>query len=115
SRGAYAEALRRFLAPHVGALGDDSRRRLETNPLRILDSKDPKERELLAGAPALSDHLTESARNHFATVCEALDDFGVAYKVSDRLVRGLDYYTDTVFEIVSRELGAQDALLGGGR
>jgi len=115
SRRAYAEALRGYLQPHADALGADSRRRLETNPLRILDSKDPKERELLAGAPALGDHLTDAARDHFATVCEALDDFGVKYKISDRLVRGLDYYTDTVFEIVSRDLGAQDALLGGGR
>ncbi len=115
SRRAYADALRAYLQPHIDALGADSRRRLETNPLRILDSKDPKERELLAGAPALADHLTDAARGHFATVREALDDFGVRYQVSDRLVRGLDYYTDTVFEIVSGGLGAQDALLGGGR
>jgi histidyl-tRNA synthetase len=115
SRRAYAEALRAYLQLHTEALGADNRRRLETNPLRILESKDPKERELRAGAPALSDHLTDAARNHFATVCEALDDFGVRYQVSDRLVRGLDYYTDTVFEIVSRGLGAQDALVGGGR
>ncbi|HEV8242016.1 MAG TPA: histidine--tRNA ligase [Thermoanaerobaculia bacterium] len=115
SRGAYAEALRAYLQPHADALGADSKRRLETNPLRILDSKDPKERELLAGAPALADHLTDAARAHFAAVREALDRFGVRYKVSDRLVRGLDYYTDTVFEIVSRDLGAQDALVGGGR
>ena len=115
SRHAYSAALRAYLQPHAEALGADSKRRLETNPLRILDSKDSKERDLLAGAPALADHLTDAARTHFATVCEALDDFGVKYKVSDRLVRGLDYYTDTVFEIVSRDLGAQDALVGGGR
>ena len=115
SRRAYAEALRAYLQPHAEALGADSKRRLETNPLRILDSKDRQERELLAGAPALADHLTDAARAHFAAVREALDRFGVHYKVSDRLVRGLDYYTDTVFEIVSRDLGAQDALVGGGR
>jgi histidyl-tRNA synthetase len=115
TRRAYGEALRSFLAPHVGALSPDSRRRLETNPLRILDSKDPRERELLAGAPALADHMTDGARAHFAAVREALDRFGVKYRVSETLVRGLDYYTDTVFEIVSRDLGAQDALVGGGR
>jgi histidyl-tRNA synthetase len=115
SRAAYAEALRAYLAPHAEALSADSVRRLDVNPLRILDTKDPKERELLAGAPALADHLTEGARAHFATVRELLDRFGVRYRVSERLVRGLDYYTDTVFEIVSRDLGAQDALVGGGR
>ena len=115
SRRAYAEALRAFLQPHVEQLGADSRRRLDANPLRILDTKDPRERELLAGAPALADHLTAGARAHFAAVRATLDRFGVRYRVSDRLVRGLDYYTDTVFEIVSRDLGAQDALVGGGR
>jgi len=115
SRRAYGEALRTFLAPHREQLGPDSQRRLETNPLRILDTKDPAERELLAGAPALADHLTDAARAHFATVRALLDRFGVKYRVSERLVRGLDYYTDTVFEIVSKDLGAQDAVCGGGR
>ncbi len=115
SRAAYAAALRAYLQPQAARLGADSRRRLEVNPLRILDSKDPDERQLLAGAPALADHLTAAARGHFATVREALDRFGVRYRVSERLVRGLDYYTDTVFEIVSRHLGAQDAIVGGGR
>jgi histidyl-tRNA synthetase len=115
SRAAYRDALQAFLAPHRERLSEDSRRRLELNPLRILDSKDPADRELLAAAPALADFLGEEARGHFATVRAALDRFGVRYRVSDRLVRGLDYYTHTVFEIVSRELGAQDALVGGGR
>jgi histidyl-tRNA synthetase len=115
SRARYAEALRAFLAPHGERLSPESRRRLELNPLRILDSKDPADRELLAGAPALGDFLGEEAREHFATVRAALDRFGVRFQVSERLVRGLDYYTHTVFEIVSRELGAQDALVGGGR
>jgi histidyl-tRNA synthetase len=115
SRRAYGEALREHLLPLAERLGPDSRRRLDANPLRILDTKDPQERELLAGAPALADHLTAEARAHFAAVREMLDRFGVRYRVSERLVRGLDYYTDTVFEIVSRDLGAQDAILGGGR
>jgi histidyl-tRNA synthetase len=115
SRARYADALRAHLAPHRERLSEDSRRRLETNPLRILDSKDPADRELLAGAPALADHLTPAAQAHFATVRDALQRFAVRFRVSDRLVRGLDYYTDTVFEIVSRDLGAQDALVGGGR
>ena len=115
SRAAYRDALLAFLAPHREGLSEDSRRRLELNPLRILDSKDPGDRELLAGAPALADFLGAEAREHFATVRAVLDRFGVRYRVSDRLVRGLDYYTHTVFEIVSRGLGAQDALVGGGR
>jgi histidyl-tRNA synthetase len=115
SRARYAEALRAFLAPRRDRLGPDSQRRLEVNPLRILDTKDPAERELLSGAPALADHLTDAAREHFAVVRGALERFAVRHRVSERLVRGLDYYTDTVFEIVSRDLGAQDALVGGGR
>ena len=115
SRARYQEALLAFLLPHRDRLGPDSQRRLELNPLRILDTKDPAERELLTAAPALADYLTEAAREHFAVVRGALERFGVRHRVSDRLVRGLDYYTDTVFEIVSRDLGAQDALVGGGR
>jgi len=115
SRAAYSTALREFLAPHTESLSADSRRRLDVNPLRILDTKNPLERELLKGSPALKDYLTEGARAHFATVREVLDRFGVRYRVSEQLVRGLDYYTDTVFEIVSKDLGAQDALVGGGR
>jgi histidyl-tRNA synthetase len=115
SRAAYRQALRDYLEPHRAALGEDSRRRLDTNPLRILDSKDPAERELLAGAPALADHLSAEARAHFDAVVAMLDRFGVRYRIEDRLVRGLDYYTRTVFEIVAEGLGAQDAIVGGGR
>ena len=115
SRAAYRQALRDYLEPRRAALGEDSRRRLDTNPLRILDSKDPAEKELLAGAPALADHLSEDARAHFAAVVAMLDRFAVRYRIEDRLVRGLDYYTRTVFEIVAEGLGAQDAIVGGGR
>jgi histidyl-tRNA synthetase len=115
SRAAYRRALRDYLEPHRAALGEDSRRRLDTNPLRILDTKDPAERQLLAGAPALADHLSAEARAHFAAVQAALARFEVRYRIEGRLVRGLDYYTRTVFEIVAEGLGAQDAIVGGGR
>jgi histidyl-tRNA synthetase len=115
SRAAYRQALRDYLEPYRAALGEDSRRRLDTNPLRILDTKAPAERELLAGAPALAEHLSPEARAHFDAVVAALDRFGVRYRIEGRLVRGLDYYTRTVFEIVSEGLGAQDAIVGGGR
>ena len=87
---------------------------MATNPLRVLDSKSPQEQDLLAAAPQLRDALTDQSRAHFAAVCAALEQFDVAYEVSPRLVRGLDYYTNTVFEIVSTGLGAQNAICGGG-
>ncbi|HEX2163615.1 MAG TPA: histidine--tRNA ligase [Thermoanaerobaculia bacterium] len=115
ARAAYREALRAHLEPHAEALSEDSRRRLETNPLRILDSKLPAERELVAGAPPLEACLDAESREHFAAVRRLLDRFGVDYRVEPRLVRGLDYYTRTVFEITAAGLGAQDAIVGGGR
>jgi histidyl-tRNA synthetase len=115
SRGAFRQALVDYLAPHADSLSDDSQRRLDTNPLRILDTKSPAEQALLAGAPRLADHLTQEAAEMFDAVRELLDRFGVAYRVDDSLVRGLDYYTGTVFEITAEGLGAQDAVCGGGR
>jgi histidyl-tRNA synthetase len=115
SRAAYREALKEYLEPHRETLADDSRRRLETNPLRILDTKVPRELELLEGAPSLADHLSDESRQHFDAVRTALERFEIDYRVEDRLVRGLDYYARTVFEIVSEGLGAQDAIVGGGR
>ena len=115
SRAAYREELVRHLEPHREALSEESRRRLDTNPLRILDTKDPAERELLAGAPRLAESLTADDRDHFQAVRRILDRFGAGYRVDDRLVRGLDYYTRTVFEITAEGLGAQDAIVGGGR
>ena len=115
SRAAYREGLRAYLMPHHEALGKDSRRRLEDNPLRILDTKDPAERRLLEEAPELADYLNRESREHFESVQRALERFEVAYRIEPRLVRGLDYYTRTVFEIVSEGLGAQDAIVGGGR
>ena len=114
-RQRYSQRLREFLEPYRDELGADSRRRLETNPLRILDTKAPRERELLEGAPRLRDELGGPARDHFQVVCDELGRFGVDFEIDDRLVRGLDYYTRTVFEITSTALGAQNAILGGGR
>jgi len=115
SRAAYRDELVRFLEPKRDQLSEDSRRRLETNPLRILDTKSPAERALLEGAPRLADCLTAEDREHFDAVRAVLDRFGAEYRLDDRLVRGLDYYTRTVFEITAAGLGAQDAIVGGGR
>jgi len=115
SREAYRRELVRFLEPKKDLLSEDSRRRLDTNPLRILDTKSRAERELLEGAPRLVDSLTSEDREHFEAVRGVLDRFGVSYRLDDRLVRGLDYYTRTVFEITAAGLGAQDAIVGGGR
>ncbi|KAB2964814.1 MAG: histidine--tRNA ligase [Thermoanaerobaculia bacterium] len=114
SRAAYRDAIRSHLLPSKERLSDDSRRRLDTNPLRILDSKSPEEQELLATAPRLDGSLTAAAAAHFRQVLSSLDAFRLAYTVEPRLVRGLDYYTNTVFEIVSEGLGAQNAICGGG-
>lgn len=114
SRAAYRETLLRFLEPHREELSEESVRRLATNPLRVLDSKSPQEQELLAAAPRLADSLSEKSRTHFAAVCSALEQFEVPYEIAPRLVRGLDYYTNTVFEIVSEGLGSQNAVCGGG-
>ena len=115
SRSRFAAALREVLLPQRDALGEDSRRRLDSNPLRILDTKVAAERELLVGAPRLADFLGEDDRRHFSRLLELLDRWRVPYEVDDGLVRGLDYYPRTVFEIASQDLGAQDAILGGGR
>ncbi len=114
SRAAYREALRDHLLPMKESLSEDSRRRLETNPLRILDTKSAEEQALLAFAPRLEGSLTPAAAAHFERVLAAMDAFGLAYSVEPKLVRGLDYYTNTVFEIVSEGLGAQNAICGGG-
>jgi histidyl-tRNA synthetase len=114
-RPAYVETLRTALRANAGALGPDSRRRTETNPLRVLDSKAPEEQELIASLPRIGDHLCEGCRGHFAEVLRELDVLGIAYRVDHRLVRGLDYYVRTTFEVTSGALGAQNSLLGGGR
>ncbi len=115
SRENYRKALLKYLRPRTAELSEDSQRRLETNPLRILDSKAPGDTEILAAAPQLIDHLSDESRDHFDRVVAALDTLEIPAIRSPRLVRGLDYYTRTVFEIVSGDLGALDAIVGGGR
>ena len=115
SRKRFRQALVDYLAPHHDSLSEASRQRLDTNPLRILDSKSRADREILAGAPRLEEHLSDGSRRHFEAVLGSLESRGIAVERSPHLVRGLDYYTRTVFEIVSSDLGAQDAIVGGGR
>ncbi|MFC1602737.1 histidine--tRNA ligase [Pseudomonadota bacterium] len=114
-RLAYRELLVEYLSSNQDQLDEDSRRRLGGNPLRILDSKNPDMRELIAGAPALMDHLGDESRAHFDAICTGLDTAGVAYVINPRLVRGLDYYARTVFEWVTDRLGAQGTVCAGGR
>ena len=115
ARAAYRERLQDYLRGHFDLLDEDSRRRLDSNPLRILDSKNPALAQLIAGAPSLPDHLDAESREHFGRLCELLDGLGVAYTVNPRLVRGLDYYGRTVFEWVTDALGAQGTVCAGGR
>lgn len=115
SRRAYRARLVDYFRAHEPRLDADSRRRLDANPLRILDSKNPEMRELVAEAPLLTEHLDGDSRAHFEGLCAALDSIGVDYEVDPRLVRGLDYYSRTVFEWVSDALGSQDAVCAGGR
>jgi histidyl-tRNA synthetase len=114
-RPRYREALVAHFGPHAGALSEESQRRLERNPLRILDSKDPKDVPFIATAPTFESVLCEACREHFAAVKAYLDALEIPYTVSSGVVRGLDYYTRTVFEIESGVLGAQSAVCGGGR
>ena len=114
-RPRYREALLAHFRPHEAELSEDSRRRLERNPLRILDSKSPADAPFIAGAPTLADVLCDECRAHFAGVRTYLDALDIPYEVDPRLVRGLDYYTRTVFEITSTALGAQSTVCGGGR
>ena len=114
-RPRYVAALREALAPVKHQMSEDNQRRAETNPLRVLDSKDPSDEAIVANLPKIADYLDEASKAHFAAVLAALDACGVQYEVNPRLVRGLDYYTRTTFEFTHGGLGAQNALLGGGR
>src|SRR6202167_3865730 len=115
ARAIYRERLQQYFRSHEDALDEDSRRRLGGNPLRILDSKQPSMQGLIDAAPLLTEHLDPESREHFAALRAGLDSLGVAYEVNPRLVRGLDYYSRTVFEWVTDALGAQDAVCSGGR
>lgn len=115
SRPRYKEALRAYLAPYAGDLTEISRKRLAQNPLRILDTKDEKERKIVAGAPRLIDYVDEESLAHYAALKVYLERLSIDFVEDPFLVRGLDYYTQTAFELESSDLGAQSALAGGGR
>ncbi len=114
-RKKYIELLKNYLKDYLVELSDNSKRRFETNPLRILDSKDKNDIKILNDAPKILDNLSPESRNRFDKVIDGLSKLGTKYEIDYRLVRGLDYYTDTTFEFVSEDLGAQDAIGGGGR
>ena len=115
SRKAYRELLQDYFRKNIDALDADGRRRLEGNPLRILDSKHPPTQAIVANAPVLTEHLDPESQQHFAELKAGLDALGIPYVVNPRLVRGLDYYSRTVFEWITDALGSQDAICSGGR
>lgn len=115
ARLAYRDVLVDYFEAHQDQLDEDSQRRLHTNPLRILDSKNPAMQELNNAAPKLIDHLDDDSKQEFAILCQTLDSAGVAYEINPRLVRGLDYYGKTVFEWVTDQLGSQGTICAGGR
>lgn len=115
ARAAYREQLVAYFTTRQGELDEDSLRRLQTNPLRILDSKHPAMQSVIAEAPSLLDHLDKESQTHFAALQDLLDRAGIAYAINPRLVRGLDYYSQTVFEWVTDTLGAQGTICAGGR
>jgi len=114
-RAEYRKVLIAYFEQHAEVLDEDAKRRLHTNPLRILDSKNPRMQAMCEAAPKLIDCLGDETHAHFASLCQLLDDAGVAYTINARLVRGLDYYNRTVFEWVTTKLGAQGTIAGGGR
>jgi len=115
SRDAYRRALVSYFSSRVSELSEDSRRRLERNPLRILDSKEETDRRVAQDAPLFADYQNAESRRFFDRVSEGLDLLGINYRLNPRLVRGLDYYTHTAFEFVTTDLGAQGTVMGGGR
>ncbi len=114
-RADYRTALVAFLEQHIDVLDEDCKRRMHTNPLRVLDTKNPDIQAILGDAPRLSEYLGEESKAHFVGLCELLDAAGIEYTVNERLVRGLDYYNRTVFEWITESLGAQGTVCGGGR
>ncbi|KAF7772620.1 MULTISPECIES: histidine--tRNA ligase [Pseudoalteromonas] len=115
ARADYRDALVAYLEQHTDVLDEDSKRRMYSNPLRVLDSKNPDVQAILVDAPKLSEHLDAESKEHFENLCERLDAAGVSYTVNEKLVRGLDYYNRTVFEWVTDSLGAQGTVCAGGR
>ena len=115
ARVRFRKALQDFLEPQLSVLSTESQVRFTTNPLRILDSKDPKDIEIVQKAPSILDFLSEESAQQFAKIRQILDHLRIPYEVNSRLVRGLDYYNNAVFEITSGNLGAQNSMAGGGR
>ncbi len=115
SRVAYKNALQDYFRPYFSKLSPISQKRFDTNPMRILDSKEEEDQPLIANAPLITEYLNEESREHYSLVKSHLDSLEIAYVETPRLVRGLDYYTKTAFELTSPDLGSQDALGGGGR
>ncbi len=115
ARADYRNALVAFLEQHKDVLDEDCKRRMYSNPLRVLDSKNPDIQALLNDAPTLGEFLDAESRKHFSGLCALLDDAGIKYRINQRLVRGLDYYNRTVFEWVTSSLGSQGTVCGGGR
>ena len=114
-RNKYTKALKDYLTPHKDSLSATSQKRLESNPLRILETKNPEEQKLIADAPSITDFWTADDKEHFSTVQNLLNSLNILYELDHQMVRGLDYYTRTTFEFISGNLGAQDAICGGGR
>jgi histidyl-tRNA synthetase len=114
-RAEYRQVLIAYFEQHADLLDEDAKRRLHSNPLRILDSKNPRMQAMCEAAPKLIDCLGDETRQHFNQLCQLLDSAGIAYQINARLVRGLDYYNRTVFEWVTTKLGAQGTIAGGGR
>lgn len=115
SRASYRQKLIAYFSKRLSELDEDSKRRLKSNPLRILDSKNPKMQDMIAGAPSIQDYLDDESSVHFEGLRLMLDEAGIAYKVNPRMVRGLDYYGKTVFEWITKSLGAQGTVCAGGR
>lgn len=114
-REKYLESLKNYLNSHFNKLSADSKRRFESNPLRILDSKDKNDIDILLNAPVLYEYLNNDTKEHFINVLNTLKSLGINFEVDYKLVRGFDYYTSTTFEVVSEDLGSQNAIFGGGR
>jgi histidyl-tRNA synthetase len=115
SREIYKEALKAYLKPNFNKLSEVSQKRYEKNPLRILDSKEEEDQPFIKSAPVITDYLNEVSKQHYSKVKEYLSELGISFEEDPYLVRGMDYYTQTAFELISPDLGAQDALAGGGR
>ncbi len=111
----YKQELKKYLLQHQDSLSEISKKRLETNPLRVLDTKEEQDLEIVKNAPIISDYLNQESLEHYAAVCEGLSLLNIRYVHNPRLVRGLDYYTHTVFEVVTKKVGGQNAIAAGGR